>query len=174
MEGLFDFLANYYIWFAGASIFFAFALIGLVYESKKKKKEESKVADAVAQPLTAEATNITPDTPTEGVVVDTPQPTEMVQEGAPSLEGLEAQTDNFTEKDINNVGESDTLVIDDTQMPSAEPSLVIEDPDATPSAEPSLVIEDPAANAAPVEDIPAAPEAPVENPTLGNPGEPPM
>jgi len=179
MEGFLNFLADHYIWFAGVSVFFAFALIGLVYESKKKKKEESKTADAVAQPLTADATSIAPEQTTPGVVVDTPQQTEIVQPGTPSLEGLEAQTDSFVQNDIQKVGESETLVLEDTTTPSAEPSLVIEDTQA-PAAEPTLVIEDTAAPASEepslvIEDkaAPAA-EAPAENPTLGNPGQPPM
>ena len=92
MEGLLNFLADNYIWFAGVSVFFAFALIGLVYESKKKKKAESKTADAVAQPVTAEATQMAPAQP-QNVVVDTPAPSEVVTSGAPSLEGLEANTE---------------------------------------------------------------------------------
>ena len=50
MEGFLNFLADHYIWFAGISVFFLLALIGLVYETKKKKKDEANTADAVAQP----------------------------------------------------------------------------------------------------------------------------
>ena len=175
MEGLFDFLANYYIWFAGASIFFAFALIGLVYESKKKKKEENKTADAVAQPIVANEA----DQPKGEVVVASNQPAQPVAEApAPSLEGLEGNTNSF--ENLNESMQPQTLVIDDngaapaagapadTPAPSAEPTLVIEDPSAAPAeapanAEPTLVIEDPSAT-------PAAPETQ----TLGNPGQPPV
>ena len=177
MEGFLNFLADHYIWFACISGFFAFALIGLVYESKKKKKEENKTADAVAQPLTAESTKIEADQPASGVIVEAPAAsTEVVQEGTPSLEGLESNSDNFTANDINQVGENGTLVIEDSATPSAEPTLVIDDPAAAPSAEPSLVIEDPAAQPAP--EAPVAPEAPAapeaQPQTIGQPGQPPM
>jgi hypothetical protein len=177
MEGLFDFLANYYIWFAGASIFFAFALIGLVYESKKKKKEENKTADAVAQPITAQDA----DQPKGEVVVASAQPEQQnVAAPAPSLEGLEGNTNNF--ENLNESMQPQTLVIDDKgatpadgQAPSAEPTLVIEDTPA-PSAEPTLVIEDPSAQPAP--EAAAATPAPEATPaapaTLGNPGQPPV
>ena len=173
MEGLLNFLADNYIWFAGVSVFFAFALIGLVYESKKKKKAESKTADAVAQPVTAEATQMAPAQP-QNVVVDTPAPSEVVTSGAPSLEGLEANTDNFNQVKLEDASAPQTLVIDDagTPAPAAEPTLVIDDPAAAPSAEPTLVIDDtPAAPEAPAEVVP---EAPAEPQTLGNPGQPPM
>ena len=174
MEGLFDFLANYYIWFAGASVFFAFALIGLVYESKKKKKEEKKTADAVAQPIVANEA----DQPKGEVVVASAQPAvdPNAAAPAPSLEGLEGNTNNF--QNLNETMQPQTLVIDDngaapagdTPAPSAEPTLVIEDTPA-PSAEPTLVIEDPSATPAP--EVPAAEAAPT-NQTLGNPGQPPV
>ena len=167
MEGLLDFLADHYIWFAGISVFFAFALIGLVYESKKKKKEENKTADAVAQPVQAAAP--VQQQPNPGVVVAANPTENQVVAGAPSLEGLEANTNNFN--NINEATQQQTLVIDENApAPTAEPTLVIEETPA-PSAEPTLVIEDkPAEAAAPVQETPA--EAPVQ--TLGNPGQPPM
>ena len=168
MEGLFDFLANYYIWFAGASIFFAFALIGLVYESKKKKKEEKKTADAVAQPIAANEA----DQPKGEVVVASAQPAvdPNAAAPAPSLEGLEGNTNNF--QNLNETMQPQTLVIDDNgAAPSAEPTLVIEDTPA-PSAEPTLVIED--TSAAPAQAAPAQPAGAPANQTLGNPGQPPV
>lgn len=197
MEGLLNFLADYYIWFAGVSVFFAFALIGLVYESKKKKKAENKTADAVTQPVQAAPA---PQTANPGVIVADNTQGEVVA-GQPTLSGLEANTDNFN--NLNETAQPQTLVIDDngqtpapaagpsvnidgtgqatgdTPAPSAEPTLVIDDPNAAPSAEPTLVIEDP--NAAPaaetVQPVGAAPAAtPVapETQTLGNPGQPPV
>ena len=199
MEGLLNFLADYYIWFAGVSVFFAFALIGLVYESKKKKKAENKTADAVTQPVQA-----APAAPTDnqGVIVANNTQDEVVATGQPTLTGLEANTDNFN--NLNEVSQPQTVVIDDNGQtpaptaepsvvidgngqatgdapaPAAEPTLVIEDPNAAPSAEPTLVIEDPNAapaaeevqpvGAAPAEAAPAQPETQ----TLGNPGQPPV
>ena len=197
MEGMLNFLADHYIWFAGVSIFFAFALIGLIYETKKKKKAENKTADAVAQPAqtapqpTAEAN--------PGVVVAN-QTDATLATGEPSLQGLEADTSSFNNLDdpTTAANAAPALVIDDpnaatpsadpslntegTPAPSAEPSLVIDDPNAepAPSAEPTLVIEDPSATPAPEvpAETPAAPEAAAptegETQTLGNPGQPPM
>ena len=168
MEGLLDFLADHYIWFAGISVFFAFALIGLVYESKKKKKEENKTADAVAQPVQTAAP--AQQQPNPGVVVAANPTENQVVAGTPSLEGLEANTNNFN--NINEAAQQQTLVIDENapaQPAAAEPTLVIEETPAQ-SAEPTLVIEDKPAETA----APAAPAEPAPVQTLGNPGQPPM
>ena len=172
MEGLFDFLADNYIWFAGVSVFFAFALIGLVYETKKKKKAEKNTADAVAQPVQT-AAPVQNAEPT-GVVVADNSAEQPAAANAPSLEGLESNTNNFN-SEINAATQEQTLVIDENNAnapaQSAEPTLVIEEAPAQ-SEEPTLIIEDKPAEAAqpaePVQQEPAQPQ------TLGSPGQPPM
>ncbi len=182
MEGLLNFLADHYIWFAGISVFFAFALIGLVYETKKKKKAENKTADAVAQPN--QQTPVAPvaaAAQNQGVVVANATEQQIV-DGAPTLAGLESNTDNFSGSVVENAP-TQTLVIDgsvaptEAPAPSAEPTLVIEDPSAAPTetpateTQPTLVIEDNSA-------APATAEAPAAQPeqtqTLGAPGQPPL
>ncbi len=151
MEGFLNFLADNYIWFASASVFFALALVGIIYESKKKKGQESTTASATVQPISVQPA----DQPKGEVFIhqqQTPPPAEDPLSNitvAPTLEGLDSHNDNFDTKmnELTSQPEQ-TLVIEDKPLTAAPAAMPTPDPipgvDAVAPAsdEPTLVISD--------------------------------
>ncbi len=156
MDGILNFLADYYILFIILSVILLFALIGFIVGERKKNKAGVQTASATDLPINNTDTPVqNPDVtiaPEAPVMMSEPVNSEVVQMEVPGVNETEVSNEPTLVID-EPVNQTNTVVAEETPVMMNEPvqmdsQIVNESPalESEVSNEPTLVIDEPAQN----------------------------